>query len=130
LPYEGIWRYLSELLCKRMIKTSVRLVDPFTCHTILFMFCICMGCRGHDRMVVGFTTTCAISAYHHWCCWFESRSGRGVQHYMIKFVSDLQQVGGFLRGSSGFLHQCTVCHYIAEILLKEALNTIKQANKN
>jgi hypothetical protein len=23
------------------------------------------GHRGHDRMVVGFTTTCAISAYHH-----------------------------------------------------------------
>jgi hypothetical protein len=22
-------------------------------------------CRGHDRMVVGFTTTCAISADHH-----------------------------------------------------------------
>jgi len=22
------------------------------------------GRRGHDRMVVGFTTTCAISAYH------------------------------------------------------------------
>ena len=21
--------------------------------------------RGRDRMVVGFTTTCAISAYHH-----------------------------------------------------------------
>ena len=21
--------------------------------------------RGHDHMVVGFTTTCAISAYHH-----------------------------------------------------------------
>jgi hypothetical protein len=21
--------------------------------------------RGHDRMVVGFTTTCVISAYHH-----------------------------------------------------------------
>jgi hypothetical protein len=21
--------------------------------------------RGHDRMVVGFTTACAISAYHH-----------------------------------------------------------------
>jgi hypothetical protein len=25
------------------------------------------------------------------------RSGRGVQHYMIKFVSDLRHVGGFLR---------------------------------
>jgi len=53
--------------------------------------------QGCDRMVVGFTTTYAISAYHHWCCEFESRSGRGGQHYVIKFVSDLQQVGGFLR---------------------------------
>ena len=52
---------------------------------------------GRDRMVVGFTTTYAISAYHYWCCEFESRLGRGVQHYMIKFVSDLRQVGGFLR---------------------------------
>jgi hypothetical protein len=51
--------------------------------------------RGRDRMVVGFTTTYAISAYHHrdWCCEFESRSGRGVQHYVIKFVSDLRQNG-------------------------------------
>ena len=23
------------------------------------------GRRGHDGMVIGFTTTCAISAYHH-----------------------------------------------------------------
>jgi hypothetical protein len=28
---------------------------------------------------------------------FESRSGRGVQHYVIKFVSDLRQVGGLFR---------------------------------
>jgi hypothetical protein len=58
------------------------------------------GRRSHDRMVVGFTTTYmymyAISAYHHCCCEFESRSGRGVQHYVIKFVSDLRQVSGFL----------------------------------
>ena len=53
--------------------------------------------RGRDCMVVGFTTTYAISAYQHWCCEFESRSGRGVQRYVIKFVSDLRQVGGFLR---------------------------------
>jgi hypothetical protein len=39
-------------------------------------------------MVIGFTTTCAIIAYHHWCCEFESRSGLGVQHYVIKFVND------------------------------------------
>jgi hypothetical protein len=48
-------------------------------------------------MVVGFTTTYAIIAYHHWCCEFKSWSGWGVQHYVIKFVSDLRQVGGFLR---------------------------------
>jgi len=48
-------------------------------------------------MVVGFTTTYAISAYHYWCCKFEFISGRAVQHYVIKFVSDLRQVGGFLR---------------------------------
>jgi hypothetical protein len=50
-----------------------------------------------DRMVVEFTTTYAISAYYHCCCEFESPSGRGVHHYVIKFVSDLRQVGGFLR---------------------------------
>jgi hypothetical protein len=39
-------------------------------------------------------TTVAISTYYHWCCECESRSGRGVQHYVIKFVSDLRQLGG------------------------------------
>ena len=34
-------------------------------------------------MVVVFTTTYAISGYHHCCCEFESRPGRGVQHYLI-----------------------------------------------
>ena len=52
--------------------------------------------------------------------WVESLSGWGVQHYVIKFVSSLRQVGGFQTnkqtykpvhyvfsgssGSSGFLH--------------------------
>ena len=53
--------------------------------------------RVWGHMVVGFTTTYAIGAYHNWCCWFKSRSGKGVQHYVIKFVSVLWQVGGFLR---------------------------------
>ena len=67
----------------------------------------------------------AISAYHHWCCEFESRSGRGVQHYVIKFVSDLRQVGGFLRVLESYTNN-TDRHDITEILLKVALNTIKQ----
>jgi hypothetical protein len=33
---------------------------------------------------------------HHWYCEVETWSGRGVQHYMIKFFSDLWQVSGFL----------------------------------
>ena len=69
---------------------------PFNCNGIIISS---GGRRGHDRMVVGYTTNYAISAYHHCCCEFESPSGRGVQHYVIKFVSDFQfrQVGGFLR---------------------------------
>ena len=49
------------------------------------------------RMVFGFTTTYAISDYHLLCCEFEFRSHRGIQHNVIKFVSDLRQVGCFLR---------------------------------
>jgi hypothetical protein len=54
--------------------------------------------RGRNRMVVGFTTTYAISAYHHKRCEFEPRWGEvySIQYYVIKFFSDLRQVGGFL----------------------------------
>jgi hypothetical protein len=34
--------------------------------------------RDRNRTVVGFTTTYAISAYHHYSCEFKSRSCRGV----------------------------------------------------
>ena len=34
--------------------------------------------RGCDHMVVGVTTTCAISAYHYLSCEFEPRSWRDV----------------------------------------------------
>ena len=36
------------------------------------------GRRGRDRMIVGFTTTCAISACHHYSCEFEHLSWRGL----------------------------------------------------
>jgi hypothetical protein len=47
--------------------------------------------RVHDRMVVGFTTTYASSAYHHRSCELVSRSCKAysIQHYMIKFASDM-----------------------------------------
>jgi len=34
--------------------------------------------RRRDGMVVGFTTTCAISAYHYLSCELEFRSWQGV----------------------------------------------------
>ena len=57
------------------------------------------GHCGRDLMVVGFTTTYAISAYIHWSCEFESHSIEvySIQHYVINFVSDLRQVCGFLQ---------------------------------
>jgi hypothetical protein len=41
-----------------------------------------------------------------------------IQHYVIKFVSDLRRVSGFSSTNK------TDCHDITEILLKGALNTI------
>ena len=78
-------------------------------------------------MIVGFTTTYAVSVYHHWCCEFESRSRRGVQHYVIKFVSDLRQCG-FSPCPPVSSTNKTDCYDKTEILLKVALNTIKQTN--
>jgi len=83
-----------------------------------------VGRRGRDRMVVGFTI--AIGVHHHWCCGFDSRSGRGVQHYMIKFVSDLRW---FSLGPPLSSTNKTDRHSITEILLEMALNTIKPINQ-
>ena len=49
-----------------------------------------------------------------------------IQHYVIKFVSDLRQVGGLLWVS--FTNK-TDRHDITEILLKVVLNTINQTIK-
>ena len=82
------------------VQNKTHLLSEKRSITINNFFCFYkdheMGCHGRDRMVVGFTTTYAIGAYHHKCCDFESVSWRGVQHYMIKFVSDLRHVGGIL----------------------------------
>jgi hypothetical protein len=77
------------------------------------------GRCGCDHMVVRFTTTCAISAYN---CEFEPCSWGGVL-YVIKFVNDLRQVGGFLRVLQVSSTNKTDCHDITEILLKVALST-------
>ena len=61
----------------------------------------------------------------HWCCEFESRSKRGVQHYIIKFVR-LATGRWFSPSPPVSFTNKTDRHDITEILLKVALNTIKQ----
>ena len=80
-------------------------------------------------MIVGFTTTYAISADHHSCCESESRPGRVAQHYVIKFVSDLNATGRWLSpGPPVSFTNKTDRHHITEILLQVALSIIQQVN--
>jgi hydrogenase maturation factor len=110
LPTENVRKYYS-------IIQSIQIANK------------CTSMKGRrDHMVVGFTTTYAISAYHYKVCRSNPTHGEvySLQHYMIKFVSDLWQVSGFLwilhtRFSST---NKTDCHNITETLLKVALNTI------
>jgi hypothetical protein len=101
LSYTYINRLIDDVL-RTWFSVSVWLAkllshDKIISDIINTLHILYRGQRGCDRMVVGFTTTYTISAYRDWCCQFKSRSGRGVQHYMIKFVNDLWQDGGFLR---------------------------------
>jgi hypothetical protein len=50
---------------------------------------------------------------------FESQSGSGVQHYVIKFVSDLRQVGGFLRLLRFHPPRQTLSHNVVHLTLIE-----------
>ena len=80
-------------VCFKAIQKYIR----YTSNTILtYMFisspeCHIRGGCGRDRIVVGFTTTYAVSAYHHQSDEFESRSLLGV------LVSDLRQFLQVLR---------------------------------
>ena len=50
--------------------------------------------------------------------------GYSIRHCVIKFVSDLRQVGGFFSGTTVSSTNNTDRQDIAEILLSVALNTI------
>jgi hypothetical protein len=68
----------------------------YVCILVLQTY-ISLYCR--DRMVVGFTTTCAISAITTNVVGSNPVHSEvySIQHYVIKFISNLRQVGGFLR---------------------------------
>ena len=85
--------------------------------------------HGHDRMVGGFTTTCSISAYHHYSCEFESRSWRGAFNTLSDKVCQWPSTVCWY--SLCTLVSSTIktdSHDITEILLKVVLNTITLSN--
>ena len=84
------------------------------------------GCHGHDCMVVGFTTTYAISAYHHWKLCVEIPLMARCTRYNIcdKVCQWLPTGRWFSPGTLVSSTNKTDRHDIAEILLKVVLNTI------
>jgi hypothetical protein len=95
------------------------------------MFPLYMGRYDRDRVVVGFTTTYAIGAYHHQQYEFESRSWRGVLDTTLcdKVCQCLATSRWFSPSTPNSSTNKTNCHDIAEILLKVALNTITLTHK-
>jgi hypothetical protein len=76
-------------------------------------------------MVVGFSTTCAISAYHHLSCEFKSRGA--LDATFCDEVCQWLVLGWWF--SPGTCTQVsstskTDCHDIAEILLKVTFTTV------
>ena len=74
--------------CPKYTNFSYKMINPditlIQCYSftdyIIFLshIFLCSDRRGRARMVVGFITTCVISAYHHLRCEYEPRSWRDV----------------------------------------------------
>jgi hypothetical protein len=64
--------------------------------------------------------------------WVRIHSGEAysIQHYVIQFVSDLRQVGGFSPATPVSSTNKTGRHDITEISLKVALNTLTLTESN
>jgi hypothetical protein len=65
------------------------------------------GRCGHDRMVVGFSTTYAISDYHHLGVGSNTVHGEvySIQLYVIMFISDFRQWVVFPDTPVSFTHK-------------------------
>ena len=79
------------------IVVAISIVESIRIVVGIRFFCVLLnlvsrGRRGRDRIVV------AISAYHHLVRTPAHDEVYSIQHYVIKFVSHLRQVGGFPRG--------------------------------
>jgi hypothetical protein len=138
--YQPKWRLCSAVICKfcRIITQLPKIIITWL-NCCLFSVCFGVwrcsysfyylrGSRGRDRMVVGFTATCAISAYHHLSCEFEPCSLGGVLDTMLcDKVCKWHATGRwFSPGNLVSSTKKTDRHDIAEILLKVVLDNINQ----
>jgi len=112
----------NYILCNQWIYFSKiwrddKLYSPLICT---------WGSRGRDRMVVAFTTTCAISVYHHYCFEFESRSWRSVlETTLCNKVCQWLVTGRWFSPDTLVSSTNKTDHLdITEILLKVALSII------
>ena len=113
--------YKNHFVYKCNFYFLFKLIHVFSDHEIFFdSFFFWEFSHCHDCMA-----TYAVSVYQCWCCEFESCSGQGVQHYVIKFVSDLGAGRWYSLGTLVSSTNKTDHHNITEILLKVALNSIK-----
>ena len=99
----------------------------FSLYFLEFFNTLCLrGHRDRHRIVVGFTTTYAISAYHHWSCEFETRLWRGLLDTTScdKVCQWLVTGQCFSPGTRVSSTNKTDHHDISEILLNVVLNTI------
>ena len=88
-----IFRFICCSCWRVCICNQLYYTISFTLISIVFQ-----SRRDRDRMVVGFTTICAISIYHHWIYEFLPiyLMATCTRYYVIKFVSHLWRFGGFL----------------------------------
>ena len=121
----------SDLIIHICWRLFWNVVKVFSCELIFNLMIIvliyisCWGSRcGRNRMVVGFTTTYAISTYHHKCCEFESHSGDTT--LCDKVCQWLATGQWFSPGTPISSTNKTDPNDITEILLKVALNAINQ----
>jgi len=82
---------------------------------------------GRDQMLVGFTTTCAISTYYHLSCELESHSWRDILDTLCDKVCLWHTAGWWFSPDTPDPDSSTNKtgrQDIADILLKVVLNTI------
>ena len=82
--------------------------------------------RGRDRVIVGYTTTYAISVYHHKRCWVRiSLMARCTRYNIMRYCLSVPWDRSVVFSGTPIASTTkTDRHDITDILLKVALNTI------